>query len=308
MPSNKKCTNVSRLCAFLFCCVLFNYFLTEFPNDDIIITMPDGSEKKGKAFVTKPYDVAKGISSQFADKCIVAKVKYEKRVATLDEGLLNPEAEDDKDEQDQWFYWDMMRVLEGSCKLFLYKFDNEEGRETFWHSSAHVLGQVLEEEYGVKLTIGPPTENGFFYDSYTGKNIFKEEDYGSIEKAAKKVCDSKQQFDRLVLTKEEALELFGDNPFKVSFISDKIPAGGKVTAYKCGRLIDLCTGPHIPSTKIIKAFKVTKNSASSWLGKVENDSLQRVYGITFPSKKEMDEYVHRMEEAAKRDHRTIAKA
>lgn len=110
-----------------------------------------------------------------------------------------------------------------------------------------------------------------------------------------------------MLTKEEALELFGDNPFKVSLITDKIPAGGKVTAYKCGRLIDLCTGPHIPSTKIIKAFKVTKNSASHWLGKVENDSLQRMYGITFPSKKEMDEYVHRMEEAAKRDHRTIAK-
>ena len=93
----------------------------------------------------------------------------------------------------------------------------------------------------------------------------------------------------------------------MSLISDKIPAGAKVTAYKCGKLIDLCTGPHIPSTKIIKAFKVTKNSASHWLGKVENDSLQRVYGITFPSKKEMDEYVHRMEEAAKRDHRTIAK-
>jgi threonyl-tRNA synthetase len=110
-----------------------------------------------------------------------------------------------------------------------------------------------------------------------------------------------------VLTKEEALTLFGSNPFKVSLISNKIPEGGKVTAYRCGNLIDLCTGPHIPSTKIIKAFKVMKNSSAYWLGKAENDSLQRVYGITFPSKKEMDEYVHLIEEAAKRDHRTIGK-
>jgi len=157
------------------------------------------------------------------------------------------------------------------------------------------------------LTIGPPTDNGFFYDSYTGGNIFSESDYSVIEKAAKKVAESKQKFDRLVLSKNEALELFGDNPFKVSLISDKIPAGSRVTAYKCGKLIDLCTGPHIPTTKIIKAFKVTMNSASNWLGKVENDSLQRVYGITFPSKKEMDEYIHRMEEAKKRDHRNIGK-
>lgn len=169
------------------------------------------------------------------------------------------------------------------------------------------MGEVLELEYGVKLTIGPPTADGFFYDSYAGTNHFSEDDYKTIEAAAKKITDSKQTFERLVLTKEEALELFGDNPFKVSLISDKIPAGAKVTAYRCGKLIDLCTGPHIPSTKIIKAFKVTKNSASNWLGKVENDSLQRVYGITFPSKKEMDEYNHRMEEAKKRDHRTLVR-
>lgn len=90
-------------------------------------------------------------------------------------------------------------------------------------------------------------------------------------------------------------------------ISSKIPDGGRVTAYRCGNLIDLCTGPHIPSTKIIKAFKVMKNSSAYWLGKANNDSLQRVYGITFPSDKEMKEYVHLMEEAAKRDHRTLGK-
>jgi len=102
--------------------------------------------------------------------------------------------------------------------------------------------------------------------------------------------------------------LFGSNPFKVSLISAKIPEDGKVTAYKCGDLIDLCTGPHIPSTRMIKAFKVMKNSSAYWLGDAQNDNLQRVYGISFPSKKELDEYIHFKEEAEKRDHRTIGRA
>ena len=159
----------------------------------------------------------------------------------------------------------------------------------------------------MQLCHGPPTDSGFFYDSYSGKDIFAEKDYPLIEKAAKKIVESKQVFDRLVLTKIEALRLFGSNPFKVSLISNKIPDGSRVTAYKCGNLIDLCTGPHIPTTKIIKAFKIMKNSSAYWLGKADNDSLQRVYGITFPSKKEMDEYVKLIEEAAKRDHRRIGK-
>ena len=169
------------------------------------------------------------------------------------------------------------------------------------------MGETLENEYGVHLCHGPPTESGFFYDTYTGKDIFTEKNYKEIEKAAQKIVTEKQTFTRLVLTKEESLQLFGMNPFKVQMISSKIPDGSKVTAYKCGNLIDLCTGPHIPTTKIIKAFKIMKNSSAYWLGKAENDSLQRVYGITFPSKKEMDEYVHLMEEAAKRDHRTIGR-
>lgn len=106
--------------------------------------MPDGNQHQGKAFETSPHEIATRISQGFAQKIVVAKVKYVKRVATLDEGLLNPEAEEGKDEQDQWYYWDINRPLEGSCELILYKFDNDEGKETFWHSSAHVLGQVLE--------------------------------------------------------------------------------------------------------------------------------------------------------------------
>jgi len=109
------------------------------------------------------------------------------------------------------------------------------------------------------------------------------------------------------LTKEDALKLFGSNPFKVQLIEHKITDGSRVTAYRCGNLIDLCTGPHIPSTGIIKAFKIMKNSSAYWLGKASNDSLQRVYGISFPTPKELKEYIHLIEEAAKRDHRTIGK-
>lgn len=111
----------------------------------------------------------------------------------------------------------------------------------------------------------------------------------------------------MILSKQEALELFSANPFKVQLISGKIADEMKVTAYRCGDLIDLCTGPHIPSTKLIKAFKIMKNSSAYWLGKATNDSLNRVYGISFPSKKELDEYIHFKEEAEKRDHRIIGK-
>jgi threonyl-tRNA synthetase len=110
------------------------------------------------------------------------------------------------------------------------------------------------------------------------------------------------------LTKDEALILFGANPFKVALISNKISDGASVTAYRSGDLIDLCTGPHVPSTENIKAFKVLKNSSSNWLSNTKNDSLQRIYGVSFPSKKELDEHIHLLEEAKKRDHRTIGRA
>jgi threonyl-tRNA synthetase len=137
--------------------------------------------------------------------------------------------------------------------------------------------------------------------------MFLEKHYKAIEDAAKAVVSQSQTFHRLILTKEQALELFRHNPFKVSLISNKIADGAKVTAYKCGDLIDLCTGPHVPSTKMIKAFKVMKNSSAYWLGDAQNDSLQRIYGVSYPSKKELDEYIHFKEEAEKRDHRNIGR-
>jgi threonyl-tRNA synthetase len=111
-----------------------------FPREQIKVTLPDGKVLEGISFEDSPFSIAAKISKQFAEKVIVAKVKYSRRVATLDEGLLNPEAEGETDFEDQWFYWDVLRPLEGDCELVLFKFEDKEGKETFWHSSAHVLG------------------------------------------------------------------------------------------------------------------------------------------------------------------------
>ena len=126
-----------------------------------------------------------------AKQIITAKVKYDNRVATLDEGLLNPEAEEGVEEADQWFFWDVNRPLEGSCQIKLLKFDDAEGKETFWHSSAHVLGEALENRFGVQLAFGPPTDSGFFYDSYTGSDMFREDNYEEIEKGIEEVVKQK---------------------------------------------------------------------------------------------------------------------
>lgn len=268
--------------------------------------LPDGKEKEGTSFETTPLDIAKSISNSLVDKIVVAKVKFLNRVGTLDTGLVDPEAESDSGEA--WELYDSFRPLEGDCELKLITFDEPEGKMVFWHSSAHILGECMEREFGIHLCHGPPTDSGFFYDAYCGPTgIFSQDHYKTLEEQAKKVVAEKQIFQRLILTKEEALRLFDSNPFKVQLIASKIPDGGKATAYRAGDLIDLCTGPHVPNTGRVKAFKIMKNSSAYWLGKATNDSLQRIYGVTFPSKKELDEHITLIEEAAKRDHRLIGK-
>jgi len=128
---------------------------------------------------------------------------------------------------------------------------------------------------------------------------------GQLEKAFKKICDEKQPFERVVITKADALDLFAQNPFKLAIIKSKLPDDAVTTVYRCGPFVDLCRGPHLPNTSRVKAFAVTKSSAALWLGKQGNDELQRVYGITFPDKKQLTEWKHFQEEAAKRDHRAI---
>ena len=132
--------------------------------------LPDGKEKEGVSFETTPLDIAKSISNSLPDKVVVAKVKYAKKVATLDEGLMDPNV-DKAGEGDKWELYDSFRPLEGDCELKLVMFDEPEGKMVFWHSSAHILGECMEREFGVHLCHGPPTDNGFFYDAYTGKDV-----------------------------------------------------------------------------------------------------------------------------------------
>ncbi|KAF8654984.1 hypothetical protein HU200_061418 [Digitaria exilis] len=249
----------------------------------IKVTLPDGAVKEGKKWITTPMDIAKEISSGLAASCLIAQV---------DETL-----------------WDMGRPLEADCKLQLFKFDSNEGRDTFWHSSAHILGESLERAYGCKLCIGPCTTRGegFYYDAYYNDLTLNEEHFGIIESQAQKAVAEKQPFERIEVSRAEALEMFAENQFKVEIINE-LPEDKTITVYRCGPLVDLCRGPHIPNTSFVKAFACLKASSSYWRGKADRESLQRVYGISFPDSKRLKEYKHLLEEAKKRDHRILGQA
>ncbi|KND00849.1 threonine-tRNA ligase [Spizellomyces punctatus DAOM BR117] len=252
--------------------------VSKMPRENIKITLPDGKEISGTSWETSPLDIAKSISKSLSEKVVIAKV----------DGQL----------------WDLPRPLEQSCQLQLLTFDDDEGQKVYWHSSAHVLGEACELHYGCHLCLGPPIEQGFYYEMGMDGAV-NAADYPALETLAKKAINEKQPFERLVVEKETLLEMFKHNKYKQHFIKDKVPDGTSTTVYRCGPLIDLCVGPHIPHTGRIKAFAVTKNSASYFLADAKNDSLQRVYGISFPDNKQMKEYKEFMEEAAKRDHRKI---
>ncbi|KAF4700924.1 hypothetical protein FOZ63_009593, partial [Perkinsus olseni] len=191
--------------------------LAALPKDPITIELPDGTKKEGHKFETTPLDIALGISKGLANSVVAAKVLYtepvdsmDQVVAADDESDVGSEAGDDDDEEDHqvntvkaWqkeTVWDLSRPLEGSCKLELLKFDTPEGRDTFWHSSAHILGEALEKEYGCHLTIGPPLENGFYYDGYYGNLKLGSGDYDKIEKRIASIVKEDQEFQRLVVT------------------------------------------------------------------------------------------------------------
>ncbi|KAG8689472.1 threonyl-tRNA synthetase, partial [Ceratobasidium sp. 394] len=203
--------------------------------------------------------------------------------------------------------WDLERPLESSCKLELLDFEHPEGKRVFWHSSAHVLGEAAERHYGCHLCVGPPTDDGFFYEMAIQDRTVAAGGYPALETVAKSAMKDKQRFERLVVPKETLLEMFKYNKYKVQLIQSKIPDGTSTTVYRCGPMIDLCVGPHVPHTGRIKAFMITKNSSSYFLGDAANDSLQRIYGISFPDTKQLTEYKVFLAEAAKRDHRKIGK-
>ncbi|KLU84541.1 threonyl-tRNA synthetase [Magnaporthiopsis poae ATCC 64411] len=255
------------------------------PRDPITITMPDGSVKPGVAWETTPADIAKGISTSLFKRTVVARLDGDKEQL-----------------------WDLERPLERSCKLELLDFSDPQGQFVFWHSSAHILGEAAERRFGCSLCIGPPVDNGFYYEmALPDGGAVQATDWKPLETIVSKIVKEKQKFERLLLSKEDLLEMFKYNKYKQHIIKDKIPDGTKTTVYRNGPLIDLCRGPHVPDTGRIEAFAIMKNSASYFLGDKDNDSLQRIYGVSFPSKKELTEYKKFLEEAAKRDHRLIGK-
>lgn len=252
------------------------------PRERIDITLSDGKIREGESWNTTPADVAGGIAKSLLERTIVARVDGE--------------------------LWDLHRPLEKSCSLELLDFEHPEGKKVYWHSSAHILGEAAERHFGCDLCIGPPVDDGFYYEmALPDQAAVQSTDHKPLETVANKVIKEKQPFERLSLSKEDLLEMFAYNKYKQHIIKDKIPDGTSTTVYRCGPLIDLCRGPHVQHTGRIKTFKVMKNSASYFLGDANNDSLQRIYGVSFPDKKLMEEHLKLLEEAAKRDHRKIGK-
>ncbi len=255
------------------------------PRAPITITLADGSIKQGTSWETTPGEIAKSISNSLYKRTVVAK--------------LNGDPEQ---------LWDLERPLEASCKLELLSFEDELGKKVFWHSSAHILGEASERRFGCSLCIGPPIENGFYYEmSLPDGAPVQQSDWKPLETLVSKIVKEKQPFERLVLSKDDLLEMFSYNKYKQHIIKDKIKDGEFTTVYRNGPLIDLCRGPHVPDTGRIETFAIMKNSASYFLGDKDNDSLQRIYGISFPDKKRMAEHKKFLEEAAKRDHRKIGR-
>ena len=182
-----------------------------------------------------------------------------------------------------------------------------QGRDTFWHSSAHVLGQALELEFGVDLTIGPSLEEGFYYDCYMGDRALTEADKKRIEQRMERAVKEGQPFQRVVVTRAEALSMFQENKFKIEIIS-ALPEEAVISLYRCGPMVDLCHGPHVPNTGLLKFHAVGNMSRAYWRGDVKKEGLQRVYAITYPEKALLKDYQHRIEEAKKRDHRVLGTA
>jgi threonyl-tRNA synthetase len=310
---------------------IFDRFLAESqaleeqrPEEEISITLPDGTVKSGTAFKTSPYDVALSIAKGLADSIIIARVVYTRRLEADVIVACDNDEEEGKGEDEgvpsaiaaaalasasnntkEGELWDITRPLVGDCKLTLLKFDSEDGKTVFWHSSAHLLGAALEAVLGCHLTIGPALQNGFYYDAYMGDNSVADETLKKIDAKASELCKKKHPFQRLVLTKDQALEMFASNPFKVNLIKNKVPDGAKTTVYRCGHLVDLCMGPHVSNTGKIKAFASVKTSSTNWLGQVTNDPLQRVYGIAFPDKSQLKQWLEFQEQAKQRDHRNL---
>ena len=247
----------------------------------INITFPDQSVRQYEAGVT-PLDIAKSLSEGLARNVLAAKVN----------GLK----------------WDATRPINEDATIQLFTWNDEEGKAAMWHSSAHLMAAAIEALYpGVKFGIGPSVDNGFYYDIDTGDLTLTEADLANIEKKMLELAREKQTFERVEVSKADALKYFTEkgDPYKVELINDL--EDGTITYYKNGDFTDLCRGPHIPNTSFIKAVKLTALAGAYWRGDEKRKQLTRVYGITFPKQKDLEEYLVLLEEAKKRDHRKLGR-
>lgn len=249
----------------------------------INITLPDGAVRQYEAGITA-LDVAKSISEGLARKVLAANINGE--------------------------VWDATRPITADTTLKLLTWDDTDGKSTFWHSSAHLMAEAVESVFpGVKFWVGPATVNppGFYYDMDLGDRKITEEDLAALEKKMHELAKQSNAYTRKEMSKSDAVAYFTDkgDEYKLDLLQNL--EDGKITFYSQGNFTDLCRGPHIPNTGFIKAIKLTNIAGAYWKGDEKNKQLTRLYGITFPSQKELDAYLELLEEAKKRDHRKLGK-
>lgn len=247
----------------------------------INITFPDGAVRQ-YAEGTTAMDIAKSISEGLARKIIAAGVNGQ--------------------------VWDASRPIKEDATIKLYTWNDAEGKNTFWHSSAHLMAEAVEGMFpGVKFWVGPPVENGFYYDMDLGDKKLNEDDLVAIEKKMNELAKKNSLYVRKEIPKPDALKYFTEkgDEYKLDLLQNL--NDGEITFYTQGNFTDLCRGPHIPNTGLIKAIKLTNIAGAYWKGDEKNKQLTRLYGVTFPSQKELEEYLALLEEAKKRDHRKLGK-
>ena len=250
-------------------------------SDQIKVTLPDGSKRAYPEGATA-MDVAMSISEGLARNVLAAEVNGQ--------------------------IWDADRVLPQETNLKLLTWNDDDGKNTFWHSSAHLMAEALEALYpGIKFGIGPPIEKGYYYDVDFGGQAFDSSHLEAIEKKMLELARKKNTYKRTEVAKADAISYFEDkgDQYKIELLQDL--EDGHITFYQQGGFTDLCRGPHIPHTGFIKAVKLLSVAGAYWRGDEKRDQLTRIYGITFPKQKELTEYLHLLEEAKKRDHRKIGK-
>jgi threonyl-tRNA synthetase len=247
----------------------------------IQITLPDGSNRQVETGTTS-MEIAKSISEGLAKKVLAAEINGE--------------------------VWDASRPLTQDCSLKLLTWDDDKGKNTFWHSSAHLMAEAVEAIYpGVKFWVGPALDQGFYYDIDLMDHHITEEDLAKIENHMNELAKQNNTYIRTEMPKDEAIAYFKErnDEYKLDLLQNL--EDGHITFYQQGNFTDLCRGPHIPSTGAIKAIKLTNIAGAYWKGDEKNKQLTRLYGVTFPNTKLLDEYITMQEEARKRDHRKIGK-